>query len=201
MTQLYRLTDGEWLDEICEDLQNLLNLGIQIESVTCDGLSNIIKAVRKTSPETIIQRCLAHIQRETLIWLTRNPQSQAGIDLRRIITRLHLIKTRDDWGYWVVDLVKWYEIYKDFVNQKTYYPETKRYWFTHKSVRKSFVHIKRALPDMFHYLDNNDIPKTTNALESFFGHLKQNISIHRGLSKEHYRNYVKWYLYFKSNEK
>lgn len=41
---------------------------------------------------------------------------------------------------------------------------------------------------MFCYLDNPIIPKTTNGLESFLGHLKQNISIHRGLSKEHYIN-------------
>jgi len=76
MIQLYRLTDGEWLEEICEDVQNLLDLGIRIESVICDGLSTIIKAVKKISSGTIIQRCLTHIQRETLIWLTRNPQSK-----------------------------------------------------------------------------------------------------------------------------
>jgi len=200
-TMLYRLSDGEWFEEIIEDLRNLLSIGITIESVTCDGLRNIIKAVRKCSPSTIIQRCLAHIQRETLSWLTKNPQSQAGKELRGIIRKLHLIKTRDDWGYWVVELVGWHEKHQDFVNEKTYHPSSKRYWYTHKSVRKPFIHIKRALPDMFHYLDNKDIPKTTNGLESFFGHLKQNISIHRGLSKEHYRNYLKWYLFFKSNEK
>lgn len=199
-TQIYRLTDGEWFDEISEDLLNLLNLGIQIESVTCDGLSNIIKAVKQTSPETIIQRCVIHIQRECLIWLTKKPQSQAGMDLRLIVSQIHLIKTKDDWGYWIVDLINWYASYKDFVNQKSYYKPTGRYWFTHKSVRRSFIHIKRALPNMFHYLNNPAIPKSTNALESFFGHLKQNISIHRGLSKEHYKNYVKWYLFFKSNE-
>lgn len=65
-------------------------------------------------------------------------------------------------------------------------------------VRKAYVHIKRALPDMFHFIYNQRIPKTTNALESFFGHLKENISLHRGLSKVHYRNYVKWFLYFKN---
>lgn len=80
-TQIYRLTDGEWFEEIFEDLKNLLSLGIQIESVTCDGLSNITKAVRKVSSKIIIQRCLVHIQRECLIWLTRKPQSQAGIFL------------------------------------------------------------------------------------------------------------------------
>lgn len=199
-TQIYRLSDGEWFEEIREDLQNLLELGIQIQSVTCDGLSNIIKAVRKTTPNTIVQRCVVHIQREVLTWLTRSPKSQAGIELRQIVRKLHLIKNREDWGYWIVSLVKWYDIHKDYVNEKTYYPDTKRYWFTHKNVRRSFIHIKRALPDMFHYLDNPDIPKSTNGLESFFGHLKQNISLHRGLSKEHYKNYIKWYLFFKSNE-
>ncbi len=199
-TQIYRLTDRECFDEIGEDLQNLLKLGIQIESVTCDGLSNIIKAVRKTTPQTIIQRCVIHIQREVLTWLTRNPKSQAGVELRQIIRRLHLINDRTDWGYWVVSLINWYDLHKDFVNEKTYNSKTNTYWFTHKSVRRSFVHIKRALPYMFHYLDNPDIPKSTNGLESFFGHLKQNISLHRGLSKEHYKNYIKWYLFLKSNE-
>jgi len=199
-TQICRLTDGEWFDEITEDLQNLINLGIQIENVTCDGLSNTIKTVRKVSSNTVIQRCVVHIQRETSSWLTRNPKSQAGIELRQIVRCLHLIKDRNDWEYWVVSLVKWYEAHKEYVNEKTYCQKTKRYWFTHKSVRCSFIHIKRVLPNMFHYLDNNNIPKSTNGLESFFGHLKQNISIHRGLSKEHYKNYIKWYLFFKSNE-
>jgi len=200
-TVLYRLTDGEWEEELREDLENLICLGINIESVTCDGLRNILRAVHKASPNTVIQRCLAHIQRETLNWLTKYPESQAGYELREIIKRLHTINDRDKWGYWVVDMVNWYEKHHDFVNAKSYKSNTKRYWYTHKSVRKAFVHIKRALPDMFHYLDNPKIPKTTNGLESFFGHLKQNISLHRGLSKEHYKNYIKWYLFFKSNEK
>jgi hypothetical protein len=200
-TVLYRLSDGEWAAELREDIDNLLRLGITIESVTCDGLRNILKAVRKSSPDTIIQRCLAHIQRETLNWLGKRPKSQAGFELREIIKRLHTVNDRIMWGYWVVDMIHWYEKHKDFVNAKSYKSYTKRYWFTQKSVRKAFIHIKRALPDMFHYLDNPKIPKTTNALESFFGHLKQNIAIHRGLSKEHYKNYIKWYLFFKNNEK
>jgi hypothetical protein len=200
-TLFYRLSDGEWEEELREDLENLISLGITIESVTCDGLSNILRAIRKSSPKTIIQRCIAHIQRETLMWLTKHPKSVAGVELREIIKRLHTIDNRDKWGYWVVDMLHWYDRHKDFVNTKTYKPETNCYWFTHKSVRKAFVHIKRALPEMFNYLDNPRIQKTTNGLESFFGHLKQNISIHRGLSKEHYKNYLKWYLFFKSNEK
>ncbi len=200
-TLMYRLSDGEWLEELEEDLTNLLSLGICIESVTCDGLSNILKAVKRSSPDTVIQRCLAHIQRETLIWLTRRPKFKSAQELRLIIKDLHKIASHQDCTIWIKRLSDWYELYKDFINEKTFNAETGRYWFTHKSLRKAFVHINRALPNMFHYLDNPNIPKTTNSIESFFGHLKGNIAIHRGLSKEHYKNYIKWYLFFKSNEK
>ena len=199
-TLFYRLSDGEWEEEIREDLENIQSVGIEIESVTCDGLYNIIKSVRKSSPNTIIQRCIIHIQRECLIWLTKRPQSIAGVELRKIVQVIHTIKDREQWGYWVVSLIRWEEKHREFLNEKSYKEDTKRYWYTHKLLRRAFIHIKRALPDMFHYLDNPNIPSNTNALESFFGHLKQNISLHRGLSKEHFRNYVKWYLYFRNKD-
>ena len=201
VTQFYRLTDNEWLEEIAEDLINLIALGIRIESVACDGAASIIKAVRRCVADAIVQRCTVHVQRECLTWLTRNPKSAAGWELRRIVCRLNTITDREQWGYWVVDLVRWEERHKEYLNQKTVPDDDpRRAWFTHKMVRKSFVHIRRALPDMFHYLDNPDIPKSTNALESFFGHLKTNLRQHRGLSNEHFKNYVKWYLFFKNNQ-
>lgn len=39
------------------------------------------------------------------------------------------------------------------------------------------------------------------SLESFFGHLKDNLRIHRGLSQDHMDNFVKWYLYFADEKK
>ncbi len=198
---MYRLTDNEWCDEILEDLQNLLSMGMEIESITCDGHPSILKAARKASKDIVIQRCLVHIQRMCRIWLTKSPQSPEGVELRRIVSTLHTIQNRDQWGYWVVSLIHWSEEHKEFLNQKSQSLETGRMWYTHKMVRRSFVTIRRALPDMFHYLDNPRIPKTTNGLESYFGHLKQNISIHRGLSKTHFKNYLKWYLYFKNKDK
>ena len=53
---------------------------------------------------------------------------------------------------------------------------------------------------MFKYIDNPSIPNNTNSLESFFGHLKDILRIHRGMSIEHRQNFIKWYLFF-SNEK
>ena len=68
----------------------------------------------------------------------------------------------------------------------------------HKMVRRSFMTIKNALPDMFRYLENPRIPKSTNGLESFFGHLKGNLNIHRGQSYKHRKQFIQWYLYLKN---
>jgi AraC-like DNA-binding protein len=196
-TQLYRLTDGEWYDEIREDLLNLINMGVQIESITCDGHKSLLKAIRKVCKHVILQRCLVHIQRMCRIWLTMRPKSQAGNDLRIIVSKLHTIKTHNQRDYWVVSLVRWHKQYEDYIKEKSY-AQTGRYWYKHKLLRRSFTVIRRALPDMFPYLDNDRIPKSTNGLESFFGHLKSHITVHRGLSKLHRRNFIKWYLYFKN---
>ncbi|MDB5155389.1 MAG: transposase, partial [Mucilaginibacter sp.] len=181
-TQLYRLTNGEWYEELKEDLENLLKLGVQIESITCDGHKALLKAVRKVCKQAIVQRCLVHIQRMCRIWLTSRPQSQPGIELRRIVSKLHLIKTITDRDYWIVSLVNWHDQHQAFINEKSFNTDSSRYWYKHKLLRRSFMVIKKAWPDMFHYLDNPRIPKSTNGLESFFGHLKGNLNIHRGLS-------------------
>jgi len=197
-TQLYRITNGEWYEEIKEDLENLLKIGVQIESITCDGHRSILKAAKKVCKGIPVQRCIIHIQRMCKIWLTTRPQSLAGTDLRRIVGRLHRIENREDWGYWVVELIKWHKQHELYINEKSFKEDTGRFWYKHKTVRRCFSVIKRALPNMFHYLDNSKIPKSTNGLESFFGHLKSHITIHRGLSQKHRRSYLKWYLYFKN---
>ncbi|MCQ2336613.1 MAG: transposase [Paludibacteraceae bacterium] len=197
-TLLYRITDDEWEEEIVEDLINIQNLGIEIRSVTSDGGKNIIKAVAKACPNAIRQRCLAHIQRECNTWLTQHPQSEAGRELKRLVNMISKVKTRNDRLQWEIFLEQWYQTYKDWITKKSFKIQSHTEWYTHKMVRKSYIHLKHALPNMFLFIDNPDVPRTTNALESFFGHMYENISLHRGLSKTHCQNHVKWYLYFRN---
>jgi hypothetical protein len=199
-TQLYRLTDGEWFEELSEDLANLLQLGVQIESITCDGHKALLKAIKHVCPEVILQRCLVHIQRMCLIWLSTKPKSGAGKDLKKIVFQLHLIDDTLKRDYWLVSLFKWHDTYKDYIRQKSINPETGRYWYTHKMVRRVFMVIKKALPDMFQHLENKRIPKSTNGLESFFGHLKGHVNVNRGLSRLHRRQFIQWYLYLKNKK-
>lgn len=90
---------------------------------------------------------------------------------------------------WVVSLIRWENRHRDYLNEKSYKEDAKHYWFTDKMIRRSFIIIRRVLPNIFHYLSNSNIPKSTNLLESFFGHLKQKISLHRGLPKSHCVNF------------
>ncbi len=199
-TQLIRFSDGEHYQEIKEDLDNLILLGVQIESITCDGRKSILKAIKKSLPDVKVQRCLVHIQRMCLLWLTRYPKHAAGVELRALVVLLLKIKTENDRLFWTKGLQSCYERHKDYLGEKTYNPLTGKYWYTHKLLRRSYFTIKRALPNMFHYLGNPAIPNSTNGIEGFFSHLKNHLDLHRGLTTAHRINFIKWYVYL-SNDK
>ena len=199
-TMFYRLTDDEKEDEIIRDLKALQRMKVRIDSVTSDGGTEIAKAVRYACPNAIRQRCLAHIERECLLWITQHPKSAAGIELRRLVCQISRIKTHNDELYWKRCLNDWYDEYAEFLKEKTVSPLTGQKSYTHDYIRKAYFHIWHALPDMFQFIDHPDIPKTTNGLESFFGHIKDYLGVHRGLSLEHHKNFVKWYLYFNSEK-
>jgi len=200
-TQLYRLSDNERYEEIKEDLENLRALNIRIESITCDGHPAILKAIKKVfKKDIVVQRCLVHIQRMSRIWLTKTPQSITAQELRKLTQKIHLIKTHEQKLYWLRALYDWDVTHQLFINEKSFNPITNRIWYTHKMIRRVRHLLIRAFPDMFHFIDNPKIHKSTNALESFFGHLKDNLSIHRGLTPKHRRCFIQWYLYLRNKK-
>ena len=199
-TLYYRFSAGENEYEIIKDLEVFKRLGISISSFTTDGADPIVRAIRYAYPHTTRQRCMVHIERECLAWLTQHPRTSAGITLRRLVCQISDIKTNNDRLYWMKGLARWHEEYGEFLKERTVNKETGELTYTHDSVRKAYIHIHRALPDMFKFINKPDVPANTNGLESFFGHLKDNLRIHRGMSLEHRDNFIKWYLFF-ANEK
>jgi hypothetical protein len=107
---------------------------------------------------------------------------------------------QNDKVWWKNEMNGWYLRHQHYINKKTINLETGRYWYTHKLLRRSYFTIKRALPNMFHYLENPNIPKTTNGIEGYLGHLKNHLDSHRGLTLKNRINFIKWYIYF-SNKK
>lgn len=177
-TQLIRFTDGEHYEEIKEDLDNLLKLGIHIESITSYGHKSKLKAIKKSINA---QRCLVHIQRMFLLWLTQYLKHLAGQELKQLVLLILKIKIENDRICWTLELQKWYERHKEYLNERTYKTEIER-WYTHKLLRWSYTTIKRALPNMFHYLSNAKTSRTTNGIEGYFSHLKNHLDILRGLT-------------------
>ena len=199
-TVYYRFASAEKEYEIIKDLEAFKQLKISISSFTTDGAEDIIRAIKYAYPRTTRQRCIVHIERECLSWLTQHPKSSAGITLRRLVTKISYIKTHNDKLFWLKELMKWHEDNEEFIKQKTVNKETGEMTYTHDSVRRAYIHLHRAIPNMFKHLYQPDVPNNTNGLESFFGHLKDNLRIHRGLSLEHRNNFIKWYIFF-ANEK
>lgn len=214
-TLLYRTTDGEHIEEILEDLLNILHLGIIIISISCDGHKSIIKAIKEVNKyiksenrknntkikPIIIQRCLVHIQRTCLTYLKKEHHSITGQRLRFIAMTMTKIKTIEQRDLFISAFNYWFSDNKEYVMSKSYSDRSKYGWRTHKEVYSAYIAIKNALPNMFHYLNDDKIPETTNCIESYFSHLKEDIAIHRGLSKEHFQSFLRWYIYFKNLER
>ena len=197
--QLHRLTDRERYEEVREDLENLKKLGVIIESITCDGHRALLKAIRKVYPQIIIQRCLFHIQRMARVWLTSRPQSNCAKELLVLTQQLMRLHTLELLYQWMFDVHCWEIRHWDFIHERTINPITLRSWYKHKMIRRVRTLLKRAWPDMFHYVTNPKIPKTTNALEGYFSHLKNHLNIHRGLTMQHRIGFIKWYLFFNNS--
>ena len=198
--QLYRHTNQEKYKEIREDLKNLKKLGVEVYSVTCDGHKAILKAVRNVLPNAIIQRCLVHIKRQAKNYLSERPQTQAGIELLRLSRQITNIKNHEQSNEWLLCMKVWIDSYHDFVCEQSHNPATSRQWFKHKNLHAAYQLILNAIPNMFFYLDDPEIPRTTNRLESYFTHLKEKLTLHRGLRLEAKKNFIKWYLFFKNNK-
>lgn len=54
------------------------------------------------------------------------------------------------------------------------------------------------LPHLFCYLNDIEIPYSSNQIESYFSHLKEKLTLHRGLKFDKKKNFIKWYIHFKN---
>lgn len=194
--QFYNIVKYESYDTYLNDLKLLKKTNLNIISITSDGQRGLKKAISEIFPNIFHQRCVIHVQRMSLIYLTRRPKTEAGLMLRYWVKKLPEIDTIEKRNYWIYQFNNWCRLYNSFLKEKSE-SLSGRIWYNHKMLRKTRALIKNALPNMFHYLNNPEIPKSTNGLESRFSYFKNNLNIHRGLSEKNRINFIKWYNYFK----
>ena len=99
--QFYNIVKRENYINYVLDLKLLKQSGLNIVSITSDGQKGLIKAINRVFPNVIHQRCVIHIQRMSLIYLTRFPKTEAGITLRYWVRKLHEIDSYTKRDYWI----------------------------------------------------------------------------------------------------
>ncbi len=128
-------------------------------------------------------------------WLKSYPKTEAGKELRAILSRLSYIKTLSERDAFIQAYYAWLSKYSAFMASL---PSNV---IAFKDLKRTIVLINNALPDMFYYLEDNLVHATTNALEGFHSRLKADYRRHRGLTKERRLQYINWYCYYENMSK
>jgi hypothetical protein len=184
---------------MCETGKELLGFytqlsesGLHPKSATIDG--NIQQSIylRKVWPEIKLQRCIVHVQRQGLSWLRKKPKRTESRELREIFLKLTDVHNKQD----AIDFTKAVHAWEKRFGGSIARSENRGKVFSDLMRARSML--LKALPDLFHYLDDPKIPRTTNALEGYFSRLKEHYRLHRGLTRTNRNNYFIWYFYLKS---
>ena len=155
---------------------HLQQKGLNPLSATIDGSLQQIKYLREAWENLIIQRCLVHIQRQGLSWLRQKPKRIEAIELRDLLLQVLYIKTKEQSENFIRGFKLWEGRFGLGLSRSTNRGKV------FSDLLRTRSMIINALPNMFRYLDNPEISRTTNALEGYFGRLKQKYRVHRGLS-------------------
>lgn len=167
----------------------LARQGLNPFSITTDGQPRLLESLRQCWPQTILQRCLVHIQRQGLMWCRRRPTRADAQHLWRLFQKLTAIRTPAARDRWIDQLIAWEQRYGWKIALT---PGHGRVFSDLKRARSLLVH---ALPEMFHFLEHSGIPNTTNGLEGYFSRLKMRYRQHRGLHPQRRHAYIQWFLY------
>lgn len=181
----------------------LKNQGVIPRVVVCDGQKGLIKAIYAVWPEVIIQRCLIHIHRQAKAWLTQNPQTDAGRELLQIVKDLIRITTEQQKNSWLKSFNEWLGKHDSFLKERSCHPTiSKRWWYTHRKLRAVRSLLKNSLDNLFTYLDDSRVPKTSNDVEGGLNsRIKDLLRIHRGLKPRHQQVLTAWYLAKRQGQK
>lgn len=166
----------------------LRDQGVKPKSATIDGNPCLSGTLRAIFPDITIQRCVVHVQRQGLMWCRRYPKRAAGRHLRALFLRVVRIGTYVERDTFLSDVLVWEARYGAALAKAS-----EGGWVVSdlKRARSMLLH---ALPNLFHYLDDPAIPKSTSMVEGYFSRMKELYRGHRGLARSHRAAYFRWHV-------
>lgn len=171
--------------------------------VVCDGQKGLLYAIRTHWPTTIIQRCLIHVVRQSIAWITQRPQTGAGQKLLTLMRDLPRVWTRRQKRRWLHRFWNWRRRWEKFLNARTrHLNDQKRWWYTHRKLRRVRTLIERSLPHLFTFVRHPEVPRTSNHVEGGINaRLHELFRAHRGISVLKKRVLTAYFLLSKLKKK
>jgi len=168
-----------------------------------DGHPGITRACDRYWPKAKQQRCLAHFMGNMNKDLGVSPKTELAKSLKQLVAALFTIKTNADKQVWQK---RWQDYLAD--NQQTIEQLRKGAAVYQHGVRipglymsaLSVVNNAYKRDEVFTYLDKSEVPKTSNAIESLNGTLRELTRRHRGLALEHRKRLVAWALAYRQGQ-
>lgn len=175
--------------QVTRFLDSLKTAGLNPVSCTTDGNPQVIKVVKALWTEITMQRCVVHIQRQGLMWCRRFPKRTDAKRLRNLFLKATYINNQEERDSFLVKLSSWEDKYGSSIQSSH---EKGKVFSDLKRARSMLL---KAVPNMFHYLEDTGVPRSTNSLEGYFSRLKQHYRQHRGLSQKRRAAYFGWYFH------
>ena len=160
-----------------EARQYLETAGFNIQAVVLDAKHG----VREVFSDIVVQICQYHQQQILGRYLTGKPKTEAGQELKLLVNLL----TKIDEDLFTEALKNWHEKWSGFLKERTYKPDEKHWWYTHKRIRAAYRSLTTNLPYLFSFQRYPEmlIPNTNNSLEGCFSKLKKLLNNHNGLKR------------------
>ena len=147
------------------------------EVVVADGQKGMAHFVKQQWPRAAFQRCHFHLVSLVGHYLSRNPKEEAGREILRLLYQLKEVKTYEERDRWKLLHEIWEKQY-----EKIFSAKNESGGYIHQKLRSVRFILRRALPDIFTYLDYQGCPNTTNLVEGWVNTaIAERLRRHRGL--------------------
>ncbi|MDB5204313.1 MAG: family transposase [Candidatus Taylorbacteria bacterium] len=147
------------------------------EIIIMDGQKGLFAAAKTLWSDVPIQRCQFHVIAFALQYLGRKPKEEVGKELIDILYRLKDAKTLAERDCWIFLYKMWEKKWEIILSSKNAYGN-----FQYPRLRSTRLIIRRALPNLFTFLDHVDAPNTTNLVEGWVNSaIAEALRMHRGL--------------------
>ena len=168
--------------------------------IVSDGGTGIVSAVNEIFPHSPHQICLSHMHRGIIAAIGRYSKDYRVQELKRIADHVWLIESEEALRWWKNKLNDWVVRNNEFLKEKRY-DTNYNWWHIHKGPRKAVRTLQELPYTSFTFLRHPLMSKTTNEIEAHFGHLGKRWLAHRGLKRERWEHFLKWFVYFYNQEK